>query len=134
MTRLLRYSKLTVADEIENALSYYETTFLREVPKLYASAGGCAGRAEPSTASCAWGSGLAGTAMATPMSRPHTLELALRRQSEVVLRHYLTEVHYLGAELSMSARLVEVSPAMQALAMPRPTPIRTARTSPTAVP
>ncbi|HOF51395.1 MAG TPA: phosphoenolpyruvate carboxylase, partial [Rhodoferax sp.] len=35
-TRLLRFSKLTVADEIENALSYYESTFLREIPKLYA--------------------------------------------------------------------------------------------------
>ena len=35
-TRLLRYSKLTVADEIENALSYYEATFLREIPKIYA--------------------------------------------------------------------------------------------------
>ena len=36
-TRLLRYSKLTVLDEIDNALSYYESTFLREIPKLYAS-------------------------------------------------------------------------------------------------
>ena len=35
-TRLLRYSKLTVADEVENALSYYESTFLREIPKIYA--------------------------------------------------------------------------------------------------
>ncbi len=35
-TRLLRYSKLTVSDEVENALSYYESTFLREIPKLYA--------------------------------------------------------------------------------------------------
>jgi phosphoenolpyruvate carboxylase len=35
-TRLLRFTKLTVADEIENALSYYEATFLREIPKLYA--------------------------------------------------------------------------------------------------
>ena len=33
-TRLLRYSKLTVADEIENALSYYEYTFLREIPRI----------------------------------------------------------------------------------------------------
>jgi phosphoenolpyruvate carboxylase len=32
-TRLLRFTKLTVADEIENALSYYEATFLREIPK-----------------------------------------------------------------------------------------------------
>jgi phosphoenolpyruvate carboxylase len=35
-TRLLRFTKLTVADEIENALTYYETTFLREIPKIYA--------------------------------------------------------------------------------------------------
>src|SRR5205814_3733178 len=35
-TRLLRFSKLTVADEVENALSYYEATFLREIPRLYA--------------------------------------------------------------------------------------------------
>src|SRR6476661_1716513 len=35
-TRLLRFSRLTVADEIENALSYYEATFLREIPKVYA--------------------------------------------------------------------------------------------------
>jgi phosphoenolpyruvate carboxylase len=34
-TRMLRYEKLTVADEIENALSYYRTTFLRELPAVY---------------------------------------------------------------------------------------------------
>ena len=40
----------------------------------------------------------------------------MRRQSEVALRHYLTEVHFLGTELSMAARLADVSPAMQQLA------------------
>ena len=35
-TRLLRYAKLTVADEIENSLSYYRATFLPEIPRLYA--------------------------------------------------------------------------------------------------
>src|SRR3954463_11430958 len=34
-TRLLRFTRLTVADEIETSLSYYEATFLREIPKLY---------------------------------------------------------------------------------------------------
>ncbi|MEY4676172.1 MAG: putative phosphoenolpyruvate carboxylase, partial [Pseudomonadota bacterium] len=33
-TRLLRFTKLTVADEIENAMGYYESTFLSEIPKL----------------------------------------------------------------------------------------------------
>jgi phosphoenolpyruvate carboxylase len=32
---MLRTAKLTVADEVENALSYYPTTFLREIPRLY---------------------------------------------------------------------------------------------------
>ena len=36
-TRLLRFTKLTVADEIENSLSYYEATFLREIPRVYAA-------------------------------------------------------------------------------------------------
>jgi phosphoenolpyruvate carboxylase len=31
---LLRFSKLTVADAIENALSYYEATFLREIARV----------------------------------------------------------------------------------------------------
>jgi len=35
-TRLLRYSRLSVHDEIENALGYYQTTFLRQIPQLYA--------------------------------------------------------------------------------------------------
>lgn len=34
-TRLLRTSKLSVADEIDNALAYYESTFLRQIPRLY---------------------------------------------------------------------------------------------------
>ncbi|HKB53483.1 MAG TPA: phosphoenolpyruvate carboxylase, partial [Ramlibacter sp.] len=45
-----------------------------------------------------------------------TLVYALRRQCEVALRHFLTEVHYLGGELSLSSTLVGVTPEMQALA------------------
>jgi phosphoenolpyruvate carboxylase len=44
-----------------------------------------------------------------------TLRLALKRQSEVALRFYLTELHALGAELSMSLRLTGVTPQMQQL-------------------
>jgi phosphoenolpyruvate carboxylase len=40
----------------------------------------------------------------------------LRRQAEVALRHYLTEVHHLGRELSLSSNLAQVSPEMQQLA------------------
>ena len=51
-----------------------------------------------------------------PNVNAQTLEYALRRQCEVALRHYLTEVHYLGGELSVSAMLVDCSAEMQALA------------------
>lgn len=115
MTRLLRYSKLTVADEIENALSYYESTFLREVPKLYADLE-AALDGQSVHSFLRMGQWIGGDRDGNPNVTAQTLELALRRQSDVVLRHYLTEVHYLGGELSVSARLAQVSRAMQALA------------------
>jgi len=114
-TRLLRYSKLTVADEIENALSYYESTFLSEIPKIYADLERELGD-QPVASFLRMGQWIGGDRDGNPNVTAATLELALRSQAEVALRHYLTEVHYLGGELSMSARLVRVSPEMQALA------------------
>ena len=35
-TRMLRTVRLSVIDEIDNALSYYRTTFLRQLPRMYA--------------------------------------------------------------------------------------------------
>ena len=114
-TRLLRFSKLTVADEIENALSYYESTFLREIPKLYADLEEKLGN-QPVHSFLRMGQWIGGDRDGNPNVSAQTLEYALRRQSEVALRHYLTEVHYLGGELSISAMLSDVSPAMLALA------------------
>ncbi|WP_048441222.1 phosphoenolpyruvate carboxylase [Caenimonas sp. SL110] len=118
-TRLLRFSKLTVADEIENALSYYESTFLREIPRLYADLERALGT-HPVASFLRMGQWPGGDRDGNPNVNAETLEYALRRQSEVALRHYLTEVHYLGAELSLSAMLVNVSPAMKALAESSP--------------
>ena len=120
-TRLLRFSKLTVADEIENALSYYESTFLREIPRIYADLERELGN-YPVASFLRMGQWIGGDRDGNPNVSAQTLEYALRRQSEVALRHYLTEVHYLGGELSISARLVEVSPEMQAFATRSPDP------------
>ncbi|AEG93972.1 phosphoenolpyruvate carboxylase [Ramlibacter tataouinensis] len=114
-TRLLRFTKLTVADEIENALSYYEATFLREIPKLYAGLERELGR-ESVASFLRMGMWIGGDRDGNPHVGADTLDYALRRQSEVALRHYLTEVHWLGAELSHSAMLVDVTPAMRRLA------------------
>ena len=118
-TRLLRLTKLTVSDEIENALRYYETTFLREIPRIYAELEAQLGGAHlhPFLRMGQW---IGGDRDGNPFVTADTLATALRRQSEVVLRHYLTEVHLLGGELSMAARLAQVSPAMQALAEASP--------------
>ena len=114
-TRLLRFTKLTVADEIENALSYYEATFLREIPKLYAELERELGGHHVATF-LRMGQWIGGDRDGNPNVTADTLTLALRRQSELALRHYLTEVHLLGGELSVSAMLIDVSPQMQALA------------------
>jgi phosphoenolpyruvate carboxylase len=118
-TRLLRYSKLTVADEIENALSYYEATFLREIPKIYADLETELGQ-YPVHSFLRMGQWIGGDRDGNPNVTAQTLRYALGRQAEVALRHYLTEVHYLGGELSLSARLVQVSAEMEALAQRSP--------------
>ena len=114
-TRLLRFTKLTVADEVENALSYYEATFLREIPRLYADLERELGQ-QPVHSFLRMGQWIGGDRDGNPNVNAQTLVHALRRQAEVALRHYLTEVHYLGGELSISAMLVQCDPAMQALA------------------
>jgi phosphoenolpyruvate carboxylase len=114
-TRLLRFTKLTVADEIENALSYYEATFLREIPKLYAELEEAL-PGQPIASFLRMGQWIGGDRDGNPNVTAQTLEHALTRQSDVALRHYLTEVHFLGSELSLSAMLVPFGPEMLALA------------------
>jgi phosphoenolpyruvate carboxylase len=118
-TRLLRFTKLTVADEIENALSYYEATFLREIPRLYADLERELG-AQPVASFLRMGMWIGGDRDGNPNVSAQTLEQALRRQCEVAVRHYLTEVHFLGRELSISAMLVDMTPEMRALAESSP--------------
>ena len=119
-TRLLRFNKLTVADEVENALSYYESTFLREIPKLYANLEQLLGNNQPVHSFLRMGQWIGGDRDGNPNVSAQTLDYALRRQAEVALRHYLTEVHYLGGELSVSAMLNDCTPDMKALAESSP--------------
>lgn len=118
-TRMLRLAKLTVADEVENALSYYQSTFLREIPRLYREIE----RALPGHAIAPFlrmGHWIGGDRDGNPNVSAATLKHALARQAEVALRFYLTEVHQLGAELSISGTLSQVSTAMAELAAASP--------------
>jgi phosphoenolpyruvate carboxylase len=114
-TRMLRYAKLTVADEIENALSYYRSTFLTQIPQLYADIEDALPGHEIASF-FRMGNWIGGDRDGNPNVTAETLYMALARQSETALRHYLVEVHELGAELSQSTLLVKITPEMQALA------------------
>jgi phosphoenolpyruvate carboxylase len=114
-TRMLRPVKLTVADEIENALSYYPATFLREIPRLYRDIERTLHGHDVSSF-LRMGHWIGGDRDGNPNVGAPTLKIALERQAEVALRHYLTEVHTLGAELSISQTLAGVTPEMLALA------------------
>ncbi len=118
-TRLLRVTPPTVDDEIETALSFYQTTFLRELPRLYRQIEQqMTGHAvAPFLRMGHW---IGGDRDGHPHVTADTLRLALRRQADTALRHYLAEVDRLGAELSMSNMLAPVSRAMQALSARSP--------------
>lgn len=124
-TRMLRYTRLTVADEIENALSYYRSTFLQVIPRLYADLSKLLNR-EPAKPFAApppplepflrMGSWIGGDRDGNPNVDASTLERALLRQATVLFEHYLQEVHALGAELSITTLLISANPELLALA------------------
>ena len=114
-TELLRQSRLTVRDEIENTLSYYRTTFLREIPRLYADIEqrleGL--RVPPFLRMGTW---VGGDRDGNPNVTSESLATALRMQCETILRFYLVEAHQLGAELSISRKYAGCTKALEALA------------------
>ncbi len=114
-TELLRHSRLTVRDEIENTLSYYRSTFLREIPKLYAEIeqklDGL--RVPPFLRMGAW---VGGDRDGNPNVTVDSLVTAMRMQCDTALRFYLVEVHELGAELSISRRYAGCTRALEELA------------------
>jgi phosphoenolpyruvate carboxylase len=114
-TRVLRSAKLTVGDEIENALSYYRTTFLAQVPRLYREIEEAL-PGHPIASFFRMGSWIGGDRDGNPFVTAETLRTAFARQAETVLRFYLTQLHELGAELSISATLCPITPELTALA------------------
>ncbi|VVE28073.1 phosphoenolpyruvate carboxylase [Pandoraea capi] len=125
-TRMLRSSRLTVADEIENALSYYRSTFLTEIPALYDDVAAELHDAVPSVRSeglgrfLQMGSWIGGDRDGNPNVTAQTLQLAITRQATEIFAHYLEQVHSLGAELSVSHLLAGASDALLTLARRSP--------------
>jgi len=124
-TRILRELRLKVNDEIENGLSYYRYTFLRQIPRLYAEIedhlkAQWPAAEIPLAPVLRMGAWIGGDRDGNPFVTHDVTRYALRRQSSTALDFYLSEVHQLGAELSQSLRIVTVSPELDALAARAP--------------
>ncbi|MEP7262727.1 MAG: phosphoenolpyruvate carboxylase, partial [Usitatibacter sp.] len=124
-TRMLRSVKLGVRDEIENALAYFNYTFVDAVPAIITDVEDCVAamgdgpRVElPPVISV--GSWVGGDRDGNPFVTADMLEAAFKRQGELIIDHYLAEVHALGAELPLSALLTRTTPQLDKLAQDSP--------------
>ncbi len=113
-TRALRRERLYVTDEVDTALAYLKNIFLPVVPSLY-------GRWERLLGECPrsflrLGSWIGGDRDGNPHVTADSLRLALSRAAQTLLADYLDQVNALGAELSISRELAEVSDGVAALA------------------
>lgn len=113
-TRLLRGVRLGVIDEIETAVSYFERSFLAELPRLYARWSRQLEAQLPSFLRI--GSWVGGDRDGNPFVTDEVQRQAFARQSRAALQDYLERIHALGADLSISSSLARVSPELAALA------------------
>jgi phosphoenolpyruvate carboxylase len=124
-TNLLRRTKLTVLDEVANGLSFYDYTFLHEVPRLHCALedrlneGDDNARGELASF-LRMGSWIGGDRDGNPFVTAEVMRGTLRLQSSRALRFYLEELHALGAELSLAAHLADISEELRALAARSP--------------
>jgi phosphoenolpyruvate carboxylase len=119
-TNLLRRTKLTVLDEVENGLSFYDYTFLHEVPRLLCALEDQLNVGEEAPGELAsfliMGSWIGGDRDGNPFVTAEVMRGTLKLQSSRVMQFYLEQLHTLGAELSIAAHLADVSEELRALA------------------
>jgi phosphoenolpyruvate carboxylase len=120
-TSILRRNRLKVIDEVNNGLSYYDYTFFKELPRVYASLEDQLAAIDPIWESIElpsffrMGSWIGGDRDGNPFVTAEALRQALLLQSKHALGFYLEELHCLGAELSLDGRYVNVSEQVQEL-------------------
>jgi phosphoenolpyruvate carboxylase len=125
-TSILRRNRLKVIDEVVNGLSYYDYTFLKELPRVYASLEDQLAAIDPAWQSVEipsflrMGSWIGGDRDGNPFVTADALKQALLLQSKHALGFYLEELHCLGAELSLDERYVNASEQVHELAKASP--------------
>ena len=113
-TRVLRKTKLSVLDEVDNMLSFFDSTFFDAVPKLYnviEKKTGVTGL-PPFLHIASW---IGGDRDGNPFIDAAVLNETLSRHAERALGRYLIQAGKLHKELSLNESQVKITPELQKL-------------------
>lgn len=124
-TRMLRPSRLSVYDEIENGLAYYSYTFLSEIPYIYAKIEDLLERRlahdiPPVTSFLRIGSWIGGDRDGNPFVTHDVMLRAVERQSSVALDFYIDAAQKIGRSMSLTEQIVQVSDEVKQLTTTAP--------------
>jgi phosphoenolpyruvate carboxylase len=121
-TNMLRETKLTVLDEVDNGLSYYDYTFLTEVPRLHGfvedylkNLSNYSYNEEISTF-FRMGSWIGGDRDGNPFVTAEVLENTLKMHADRIFTFYLEELNKLSSELPISEGIVTFAQDVKDLA------------------
>jgi phosphoenolpyruvate carboxylase len=125
-TRMLRMTKLAVIDEVENGLSYYNQSFLEEIPRFYNRLEDLLNKKYPHLPDqtlppfLRMGSWIGGDRDGNPFVTAQVMQQTLCLQSTRIFDFYLRQLHKLGSDLSPTRLLVQMSEELMALAQRSP--------------
>ena len=120
-TALIRLSRLKIQDEIETGLRYYPSAFLEVIPQVNAEVRSALQARWPDAELLAQpilrpGSWIGGDRDGNPNVTAEVVRLATGSAAYTAFTHYFSELTALEEELSMSARLVQVTEELVTLA------------------
>ena len=120
-TALIRLSRLKIQDEIETGLRYYAAAFFEVIPQVNAEVRHALQARWPEAELLPEpilrpGSWIGGDRDGNPNVTAEVVRLATGSAAYTAFRHYFSELTALEEELSMSARLVQISDELAVLA------------------
>lgn len=118
-TDLIREQKLTVTNEIVNAMAYYRSSLLEAVPRLtqtYRELAQEQGLSVPNSKPISMGMWIGGDRDGNPFVTAETLKESARVQQEVLFDFYLQTLNKLYRDYSVSLNLTQVSAEVEQLA------------------